>query len=76
MTSRQIAVNALIKPFQISFQDPAVLFTHLYSSFIYGVYYSFFEAFPLVYMDIYRFSIGLTGVGKRLDVCCPFARNF
>ncbi|KAK1817300.1 hypothetical protein LTR12_008282 [Friedmanniomyces endolithicus] len=28
----------------------------------YGIYYSFFEAFPLVYQGIYNFSLGLTGM--------------
>ena len=66
MTPRQIVVNALIKSMQIMFLDPAVLFTNVYSAFIYGVFYSFFEAFPLVYMNIYGLNIGLTGVGKFL----------
>ena len=64
MTPRQVIVHALVKPTQIMFEDPAVFFTNIYSAFIYGIYYSFFEAFPLVYMDIYGFSVGLMGVGK------------
>lgn len=67
MTTQQTVIQALVRPIQIMFQDPAVLFTNVYSAFIYGVYYSFFEAFPLVYMDIYGFNIGLTGVGKPLE---------
>ena len=34
---------------------------NLYSSYSYGVYYSFFEAFPIVYTGTYGFSLGLTG---------------
>ena len=64
MTPLQILTDAMVKPLQISVQDPAVLFTHIYSAFIYGVYYSFFEAFPLVYMGIYGFSVGVLGIGK------------
>ncbi|RMZ13030.1 hypothetical protein D0862_02480 [Hortaea werneckii] len=59
--AREIVVNALIRPLQITALDPAVLFTNLYSSYSYGVYYSFFEAFPLVYTDMYGFTLGLTG---------------
>ena len=57
----EVAVHALLRPLEITILDPAVLFTNLYSSYSYGVYYSFFEAFPLVYTDMYGFSLGLTG---------------
>lgn len=39
---RQIAGEQLLKPIEISVKDPAVLFTHVYTSCIYGIYYSFF----------------------------------
>ena len=65
MTPRQIAIDALVMPMQIMLQDPAVFFTNIYSAFICGVYYSFFEAFPLVYMYIYGFSVGIMSLGKR-----------
>lgn len=43
-------------------KDPAVLFTNIYTSTIYGIYYSFFEAFPLVYVGIYGFNLGELGI--------------
>lgn len=39
---RQVALEQLLKPFEISIKDPAVLFMHVYTSCIYGIYYSFF----------------------------------
>ncbi|KAK5712316.1 hypothetical protein LTR15_011895 [Elasticomyces elasticus] len=57
-SKRQIASDALIKPWQINFLDPSVLFTTIYASLIYAIYYSFFEAFPLVYPVIYGFDLG------------------
>lgn len=33
-------VGALIKPIEISFKDPAMLFVQIYTSIIYGIYYS------------------------------------
>lgn len=57
-----IAFDALIKPFEIMFKDPAVLFTNVYTALVYGIYYSFFEVFPLVYGPLYGFNIGETGV--------------
>jgi MFS transporter, DHA1 family, multidrug resistance protein len=44
------------------FLDPAVLFTNVYTALVYGIYYSFFEAFPLVYGPLYGFNMGVTGV--------------
>jgi DHA1 family multidrug resistance protein-like MFS transporter len=35
--------ESIIKPWQISFLDPAVGFTHIYTSITYGIYYSYFE---------------------------------
>ncbi|KAJ9294919.1 hypothetical protein DTO271G3_6481 [Paecilomyces variotii] len=57
---RSILADALIKPIEIMVKDPAVLFTNVYTSLIYGIYYSFFEVFPLVYPPIYGFNLGLT----------------
>ncbi|KAK5135621.1 hypothetical protein LTR08_005101 [Meristemomyces frigidus] len=54
-----IVRQALIKPIEISILDPAVMFVNVYTSFVYATYYSFFEAFPLVYAEIYHFNLGL-----------------
>ena len=48
-----VAIEAIWKPIEICMKDPAVLFTNIYTSCIYGIYYSFFEVFPLVYLGIY-----------------------
>ncbi|KAK5446494.1 hypothetical protein LTS15_009833 [Exophiala xenobiotica] len=58
----KLAADQLWKPIEICLKDPAVLFTNLYTSLIYGIYYSFFEAFPLVYIGIYDFNIGELGI--------------
>ncbi|KAK9342426.1 MFS general substrate transporter [Lipomyces starkeyi] len=57
-----IAFEALIKPWQISILDPAVAFTHIYTSIVYGIYYSYFEVFPLVYIIIYGMNLGEMGL--------------
>jgi MFS transporter, DHA1 family, multidrug resistance protein len=57
-----IFVDALIKPLEITIKDPAIAFVNLYTALVYGIYYSFFEVFPLVYPVYYGFSIGLIGV--------------
>ncbi|KAJ5903648.1 hypothetical protein N7504_006031 [Penicillium tannophilum] len=44
------------------FLDPAILFLNCYTSLTYGIYYSFFEAFPIVYQGIYGFNLGEMGL--------------
>lgn len=62
LTVRQIVYDALIKPTQINALDPAVLFSTIYTSLVYGIFYSFFESFPLVYQDVYRFSFSISSL--------------
>ncbi|KIX07376.1 uncharacterized protein Z518_02029 [Rhinocladiella mackenziei CBS 650.93] len=62
MSPRAIVFNALIKPWEINILDPAVLFTTAYTALIYGIYYSFFESFPIVYGGIYGFNLGQIGL--------------
>lgn len=57
-----VIVDALIKPIEITIKDPAIAFVNLYTSIVYGIYYSFFEVFPLVYPVMYGFSPGIIGV--------------
>lgn len=54
--------SSIVTPLEISFKDPAVLFTNVYTSLQYGIYYSFFEVFPLVYPTKYGFSSGSTSI--------------
>src|SRR5436305_4147751 len=39
-----------------------MLFTNLYTALVYGIYYSFFEAFPIVYIGLYGFNLGQMGL--------------
>ena len=57
-----VALNALIKPLEITIKDPAIAFVNMYTALVYGIYYSFFEVFPLVYPVYYGFSLGIIGV--------------
>jgi MFS transporter, DHA1 family, multidrug resistance protein len=62
LSARTIAVNAFVKPFEIMIKDPAIMFTNVYTALIYGIYFSFFEAFPFIYGPIYGFNEGETGL--------------
>lgn len=62
MSPNKILVDAIIKPMEITIKDPAIAFVNIYTAIIYGIYYSFFEVFPLVYPVYYGFSLGMIGV--------------
>ncbi|OLN97361.1 Transporter mfs1-like protein 1 [Colletotrichum chlorophyti] len=57
-----IVIDALIKPLEITIKDPAILFVQIYTAIIYGIYYSFFEVFPLVYPVYYNMTVGQIGL--------------
>lgn len=69
MSPQEITFNALIKPWVINALDPAVLFSTFYTALTYGIYYSFFESFPLVYGNMYGFNLGEQGLAF-LSVLC------
>ncbi|KAM0321358.1 hypothetical protein ACHAQA_010160 [Verticillium albo-atrum] len=60
VTRTETVKLALVKPFEITLKDPAIAFVNIYTSFTYGIYYSFFEVFPLVYPKIYGMNLGET----------------
>ncbi|KAL4993636.1 MFS general substrate transporter [Aspergillus recurvatus] len=62
MNPRKITFNALFKPWEINARDPAVFFSTFYTALTYGIYYSFFESFPLVYGGMYGFNLGQQGL--------------
>ncbi|KAI9895006.1 MAG: hypothetical protein M1814_000228 [Vezdaea aestivalis] len=62
MSPRQIVYEALVRPFQLMVLDPSIAFVTIYTALVYGIYYSFFEAFPLVYERFYHFNAGQMGL--------------
>jgi DHA1 family multidrug resistance protein-like MFS transporter len=58
----QALQDAIVKPVQITIQDPAVAVANLYTSFMYGTYYTFFDAIPRVYPVNYSFTTGQLGL--------------
>jgi len=62
LSLNQVAYNALVIPWKINILDPAILFSSIYTGLVYAIFYSFFEIFPLVYMDIYGLNLGEMGL--------------
>jgi DHA1 family multidrug resistance protein-like MFS transporter len=80
MSLRDVIIEALWRPIQTMLLDPSIGFTAVYTALIYGIYYSFFEAFPIVYLGMYGFNLGQMGlaflsiiVGALLGVFCYWA---
>lgn len=62
MTISDLTTEALWRPFQLILLDPSIAFNAVYVAIIYGIFYSFFEAFPLVYISMYAFNPGEMGL--------------
>jgi DHA1 family multidrug resistance protein-like MFS transporter len=62
ISASSLAFDALIKPWEITLLDPAILFSTIYSGLTYCIFYSFLEAFPIAYMDTYGFNTGEAGL--------------
>jgi multidrug resistance protein len=67
----------LVRPFQLLFLEPIVLFISLYMSVLYGLLYMFFVAYPIVYQEGKGYSASTTGlmfipiaVGVLLSAAC------
>lgn len=62
LSAGALTLEALWRPMQINMLDPAILFTTLYTMIVYGIYYSFFEVFPIVYVERHGFNAGQLGL--------------
>lgn len=54
--------DAVVRPVQITLLDPAITVANLYTAFMYGTYYTFFDAIPRVYPVLYGFTTGQLGL--------------
>jgi DHA1 family multidrug resistance protein-like MFS transporter len=50
------------RAFTLTFSEPIVFFMDLYTALVYGVFFIWFESFPLVFGDIYGFNSGQQGL--------------
>ncbi|ORY73242.1 putative caffeine resistance protein [Leucosporidium creatinivorum] len=58
-TILDVAWLNFVRAFQLS-AEPAILFANVYIGLLYAIFYLWFEAFPLVFGDIYHFNLGLS----------------
>ncbi|KIK66812.1 hypothetical protein GYMLUDRAFT_192782 [Collybiopsis luxurians FD-317 M1] len=57
----EVFKEALLRPFILA-KEPMLMFANVYLGFVYAIFYLWFEAFPLVFTDIYHFNLGLSGL--------------
>ncbi|KAH8986413.1 putative caffeine resistance protein 5 [Lactarius hatsudake] len=62
MTPRDVAVDILVRPIALNFQEPIVLILNVYIGLIYALLYIWFESFPIVFM------LGLSFLGIFVGV--------
>ena len=62
LTGRDIAIDVLVRPFTLNFQEPIVLLLNLYIALIYALFYLWFESFPIVFIGIHHFRPQILGL--------------
>ncbi|KAJ4473819.1 major facilitator superfamily domain-containing protein [Lentinula aciculospora] len=61
MTVGEVLKATLIRPFQLMIMEPIVLSLNLYMALLYAILYCWFESIPIVFGDVYHFTLGLQG---------------
>ncbi|KAF5325519.1 hypothetical protein D9619_009703 [Psilocybe cf. subviscida] len=61
MHTSEVLFESLWRPFQLM-MEPVIFYVDIYIAIGYATFYLWFEAFPLVYNDIYHFSLGESGL--------------
>lgn len=62
MGPKDVAMMTLVKPITLNFLEPMVFLLNLYTALIYGLLYIWFESFPIVFTEIYSFSLSQEGL--------------
>jgi MFS family permease len=73
---KELATVTLTRPIRMLFFELIVLTSCLYLSLVYAIFYLFFEAYPLVFEDLYGMTPGISGlaflpigVGSIIAIC-------
>ncbi|KAM0255793.1 hypothetical protein ACHAQJ_005380 [Trichoderma viride] len=59
---KELASKNFLRPLRLLFTEPIIFLLSLYMSFIYGLLYLFFTAYPLVFEGVHHFNPGLSGL--------------
>lgn len=59
---QQLATRVLTRPLRMLFLEPIVSATCAYLALCYAIFYMTFQAFPIIYVDLYGLSLGVEGL--------------
>ncbi|KAJ4320454.1 hypothetical protein N0V84_005845 [Fusarium piperis] len=59
---RQLLTVVLTRPLRMIISEPIVTTTCAYLSLVYTIFYMSFQAFPIIFQDVYGLSPGVTGL--------------
>lgn len=62
LSAKQLAIDTLWRPIFIAFFEPMVFFLNLYTAFVYIITNAWFEAFPIVFVELYGFNLIQSGI--------------
>nr|CAD11985.1 SCR1 protein [Schwanniomyces occidentalis] len=71
MTLNELAIDTLWRPIEITLIEPVVLLINIYIALVYSVMYLWFEAFPIVFLEVHHFTLvemGVTYVSIMLGI--------
>ena len=71
LTKKELAIDILWRPFEITIFEPVVLLINVYIALIYSILYLWFEAFPIVFLGTYHFNLielGVSYVGVMIGI--------
>lgn len=57
MTTHELVVDTLWRPFEITFMEPVVLLIDIYIAMVYSILYLFFEVFPIYFVGVKGFTL-------------------
>ncbi|KAL8628430.1 hypothetical protein Q9189_005839 [Teloschistes chrysophthalmus] len=60
--AKHLITVTLTRPIRMLFFEAIVLFTCVYLSIAYAIFYLYFEAYPLVFQGLYHFNTGTAGL--------------
>ena len=57
MTFKEELIEVLWRPVEITMLEPMVLACNIYISLVYAIMYLWFEAFPIVFLEVFEFAL-------------------
>lgn len=60
--AKRLAYDLLLSPFVMLLQEPMLLLTSLFMSYVYGILYLMFSALPFIFVDNHHWSVRVLSI--------------